>query len=371
MSFYFQVNQDPAQQRILDRQFMELNRQRHAVESQGYGVMADLLRRTVGLTTNSGSEIIVDGRTFQANTGLTPADAFREFDRISTIIKNPVGEFSTLGRVLANDRSVNIGKEIFEYRKVSALANKAKTSMSGQTGVNTDHTAVSYAGTLIPFTDYGYGRNFREIEAMRADGYDALVDDAREADLVVRRKLVTSLWTGFKDENGQLLTVKDKSWAGIKGDPTVVQDTFTLDILDPATKTIDIYNLFKAKRDVLRIQNNLSLEVDVPVSREIYSVLEQPFTEFTTGYGNLKQMIEGLTGIREIYEDPALTGNEFAMLHIGFEGLSSVTGMALSSVAVPRMMYNDSYSFIKAAATGFIARTDYDAHKTCLYAKKA
>ena len=365
MSLYFQTNSNPQQQRVLDAQFLELNQQRAGIESMQHAPMQDLLRRTVGLKTNQGCEKLYDGTLMQVNQGLTPADAYREFDRVSEIVKNPIGEFATLGRVMGFSRSVNIGRQVFEYRKVSALANKAKTSMSGQTGVNIDHTAVEYAGTIIPIHDYGYGRNFREIEAMRADGYDALVDDAREADLVVRRKLVDYLW------NGSDLTVKDRKWGGIKGDANVVQATFSLDILNPATKTMDIYNLFKTNRDTLRIANNLSMEMDVVVSREIFSVLEQPFTEYTTGYGNLKDMIQGLTGIREIYEDPALESQEFAMLHIGFEGLSAVSGMAMSSIAVPRQLYNDDYSFVKACATGFLARSDYDAHKSCLYAKKA
>lgn len=373
MSRYFQVNSDPAQQRVLERQFSDVLQQRSDVEKIGYGVMNSLLANTVGLKTNSGSYVTVDGRRYglETNAGLTPADAYREFDRVSLIVKNPIGEFSTLNKVMAVSKSVNLGRKVYEQRQVSALANKAKTSMSGQNGVNIDHTAVSYQGTLIPISDYGFGRDFRELEAMRADGYDALVDDAREADLVLNRKLVSSLWTGFVDADGNPLVVKDKSWLGIKADPTVAQTTFTLDIVGGSASTKEIFDLFKAQRDILRITNNMSQEVDVPVSREIFSILEQPFSEYTTGYGNLKDMIEGLTGIREIYEDPALEGNEFAMLRIGIDGLSSITGMAMSTIAVPRQMYNDDYSFMKVIATGFISRNDYDGHKTCLFAKKA
>ncbi|MCP4955603.1 MAG: hypothetical protein GY919_08270, partial [Photobacterium aquimaris] len=61
---------------------------------------------------------------------------------------------------------------------------------------------------------------------------------------------------------------------------------------------------------------------------------------------------------------------EFALLHIGFEGLSAVTGMALSTIALPRQVYNDDFNFIKACATGFLARSDYNDNKACLYAQK-
>lgn len=363
MSLYFQANSDAQQQRVLESQLREVNQQRIAAEASN-GTMSELLRRTLGLKTNSGAEKYFDDQLMSVNSGLTPADAYREMDKVSEIVRNPIGEFATLGRVMGFSKSVDIGKQVLEYRKVSGLSNGAKTSMSGQTGVNIDHTSVSYAGTIVPIHDYGFGRGFREIAAMRADGYDALVDDAREADLVIRRKLVDYLW------NGSSLELKGNTWGGIKGDANVVQSTFTLDLLDPSTQPLDIYNLIKQNRDTLRIANNLGMEMDLVVSREFFSVMEQPFTLQQTGFGKLMDMLKSIDGIREIYADPQLTSNEFALLHIGFEGLSAVTGMALSTVAVPRQIYNDDFQFIKACATGFLARSDYNDNKACLYAQK-
>lgn len=377
MSLYFQTNSDASQQRALNAQWTDVVNQRADAEMGRHGVMSDLLRRTVGLKTNGYVEHLYNGQIIRTpenlavNQGLTPADSYQEFDKISEIIRNPVGEFATLGKVLGFSRSVNLGREVFKYRKVSADDQKSKVSMSGQTGVTMNHTTVSYAGTIIPITDKGYGRNFRQIEAMRADGYDALVDDAREADLAIRRGLVDSLWNGFVDANGQPLVVDGQSWRGIKADPTVSQQTFTLDILDPATTPIQVYNLFKGFRDTMRITNNMAMEMEVAVSREMYSVFEQPFTEYTNGYGKLLDMLKSLAGIKDIYEDPALSGNELSFIHFGFEGLSAVTGMAMSTIAVPRNLYNDDYNFIKACATGFLARTDYADHKSVLYAVKA
>ena len=70
----------------------------------------------------------------------------------------------------------------------------------------------------------------------------------------------------------------------------------------------------------------------------------------------------------EVYEDPKCTGSQLLFAHIGFDGLSCVTGMAMSSIAVPRQMYNDDFLFIKALAQGYIAKVDAEDHKSVLYA---
>ena len=82
-------------------------------------------------------------------------------------------------------------------------------------------------------------------------------------------------------------------------------------------------------------------------------------------------MVQSLSGIEEIYFDPKCSGNQLLFAHIGFEGLSAVTGMAMATVAVPRNLYNDDFLFIKAMAQGYIAKVDSDNHKSALYASKA
>ena len=368
MSIYFQINKDmdPSQKRILEGQWTEICNQRAEMEDSKNAPMKNLLLNSIGYKENEGqnAQQVIGNQLVTVNTGLTPADAFREFDRVSKIIMNPAGEFATWGRVQGASRSVNIGKQVFDYRKVSADGEGAQITMSGQTGAKSNHTSVEYAGTIIPIIDKAFGRNWREIMAMRADGYDALVDDAREADLTIRRKANDLLWEGSS------LVINDRKWGGLRGDSNVIQHSLSVDLVGAATAD-EVYAAFRTLRDILLIDNNVSAGLKVAVSRELYSKLETPFSTYDKGFGNILQMVQSLSGIEEIYFDPKCSGNQLLFAHIGFEGLSAVTGMAMATVAIPRNLYNDDFLFIKAMAQGYIAKVDSDNHKSALYASKA
>ena len=369
MSIYLQINKDmdPSQKRILEGQWTEICNQRAEMEDSKNAPMKNLLLNSIGYKESEGqnAQQVIGNQLVTVNTGLTPADAFREFDRVSKIIMNPAGEFATWGRVQGASRSVNIGKQVFDYRKVSADGEGAQITMSGQTGAKSNHTSVEYAGTIIPIIDKAFGRNWREIMAMRADGYDALVDDAREADLTIRRKANDLLWEGSS------LVINDRKWGGLRGDSNVIQHDLSVDLVDPSTTADEVYAAFRTMRDILLINNNVSAGLKVAVSRELYSKLETPFSVYDKGFGNILQMVQSLSGIEEIYFDPKCSGNQLLFAHIGFEGLSAVTGMAMATVAVPRNLYNDDFLFIKAMAQGYIAKVDSDNHKSALYASKA
>ena len=155
---------------ILDLKLAKNQSERNAMKSQisqvvdyriaGHNSISELLRIT--------------------NAGRTPADAYREFDSTTKIEVNQMGEFATLTRLMQVSRPVSIGKTKFEYRKNSGMEN-GQTSLSGQTAIILDQTDYGYAGVPIPIHDKSFGRIWRDYEAMRAEGFDALVDDARGA----------------------------------------------------------------------------------------------------------------------------------------------------------------------------------------------
>ena len=143
------------------------------------------------------------------NAGRSPAEAYREFDATTKIEVNPMGEFATLTRLMQKARPVNIGKTLYEYRKSSDMDN-GQTSMSGQIGVKLDHTDYGYAGVIVPVHDTGFGRSWRDVEAMRSEGFDALVDDAREAELGLMRTMNSFLFAGNAG-----LSVDGQKWLGL------------------------------------------------------------------------------------------------------------------------------------------------------------
>lgn len=301
-------------------------------------------------------------KQFGANAARTPAEAYREFDLTSKIDMVPAGEYATLTRLMQKARSVNIGKEVFEYRQTSTM-DKGQSSMSGQVGVDLDKVQEKYAGTVVPIHDKGFGRRWRSLEAMRADGYDTLVDDAREARRQLMGTLDDYLWDGNAD-----LALKGSSWLGIKGDSTMATATIGVDLSASATSATDIRNEVSRIRDILYITNNCTNPIRLGVSREILSNWERPFSTAEGVFGTIAEYVGKLRGIAEIYEDSRLVGNELVMYWDDQQGFHPVVGMGMSSYAVPRTMPNSDHSFIMMTAVGFLAKTDFEGRKCALYA---
>lgn len=327
------------QKRMMQNQYDELNKFRLAATND----MSQMLALT--------------------NAGVTPQDAYREFDSTTKIDMVPAGEFATLSRLMQKARSVNIGKEVFEYRKSSRAGESAgKSSMSGQTGIVMDKTDYKYSGTIVPVHDIGFGRGWRELEAMRADGFDALVDDARESERSLMETIESYMWDGNAN-----LSLKGHTWLGIKNDPTVASATLGVDLADDAAAAIDIRNEVSRVRDILRITNNCTRDVRLGVSREIMSNWERPFSLTDSLFSTILEYVMKLRGISEIYEDSALTGNQIVMFWDDQEGFHPVVGMGISSYAVPRLTHNADFNFIKWSAVGFMAKTDFNGRTCALY----
>ncbi|MDB4306041.1 DUF6260 family protein [bacterium] len=309
----------------------------------------------------AGEKAVADMLTL-ANAAQTPAEAYREFDSTTTVEARSNGEFSTLTKLLQKGRPVSIGKEVFEHRK-SSKAGIAQTSMSGQVGVKMDNVDYKYAGTVVPIHDVGFGRTWRQVESMRAEGFDALVDDANEAELTLMEQQNNYLWNGDANMN-----VKGRSWLGLKADPSIATATLGVDLAASASAAQDIQNEVKRVRDILRITNKCSNDLRVAVSQEIMSNWERPTSLQDIGFNNILAFVLSLRGIVEVYEDPELSGNQMLMYWDDQQGLHPVIGMAVSTYAVPRVMHNDDFNYVKWCATGWLAKTTYEGLKCAIYA---
>jgi hypothetical protein len=296
------------------------------------------------------------------NVAQTPAEAYREFDSMTKIDMVPAGETSTLTRLMQKAKPINIGKKVFEYRKTSR-AGVAQTSLSGQIGVKLDNVDVAYAGTVVPVHDTGFGRDWRDIKAMQADGYDALVDDAREADRTLMLKMDDYLWNGDSS-----VVFKGQKWLGIKGDSTVATATIGLDLTATASTADNIRAEVARIRDILYITNNCTKPMRLGISREMASNWERPYSTADGNFGTIGDYVGRLRGISEIYEDSRLSGNEFVLYWDDMNGFHPVVGMGVNTYAVPRQYHNSDFNFIKWAAVGFLAKTDFSSRKCVLYA---
>jgi hypothetical protein len=309
-----------------------------------------------------------DFKKLLTNAGVSPDEAYREMDDRTQIIMNPAGEFATYQRINAVSKAVNLGKLDYTYRQASAQTG-GKVSLSGQTGIITDAVEYKNAGTVIPIMDHGTKRDWREYLTFGADGFDTMVDDSREATLVLLRTANNYLWNGdatVKSPDGRV-------WSGIKADTSLVQATTSVDMDDNATTGKAIVDEIARLRDLLRITNNCSQLIELAISREMMSYWERtPYSTTEPSFGTVLQQVRGMNGIASVYEDPMLSGGqELMMAYINLDGLHAVTGQAMSSYMDQRTKHNDPYVMVKWMAQGFVSKNTFSGQKCALYCQAA
>lgn len=308
---------------------------------------------------------------FAANEGLIPRDVYQEFDNVTvTRFRSDDGD-TFLNDLLPLSRSINIGKLVHKYRKGSD-AGTAQTSMGGQNGILMDNVNYSYDGTIVPIHDTGFSRGWREWAAQRSEGFDALIDDQREAVATLRELLANTFMTGHKDKNGQVIVVDGLSWSGMTADARVAQvdlgaGGLNFDFTATAKTYAEIEVAFKAVRDVLWITNNCEKEATYYVSREIMSNIERNSSE---SYDSQKivNRLASLMGVAAIKVTNKLVGNKMMAFPLSENLVRPIVGMAVNTVALPRPVYNSDYQFVVWGAIGWEIRTDYASKKCAMYA---
>jgi hypothetical protein len=215
--------------------------------------------------------------------------------------------------------------------------------------------------------DKGFGRSWRDVEAMRSEGFDALVDDAREAELGLMRTMNSFLFAGNAG-----LSVDGQKWLGLTSGSESTIDTYvpTIDISSSTATAIEIQTEIKVARDRLRITNNCVNPVRIGVSAAAMSNMERFVSADTWTLGTIKDLVLKLEGIAEIYIDSALTGGKFIMYWDDQMGLHPVVGMGINTYAVPRQFHNSDFAFVKWSAVGFCAKTSFSGKKCVLFANK-
>jgi len=315
----------------------------------------------------------LDTRHLATNDGVVPRDVYQEFDRV-TIERFRSDDGDTfLNDLLPLSRSVNIGRLVHKFRRASDAGN-AQTSMTGQIGVKMDQVEYNYDGAIIPVHDTGFSRNWREWNAQRAEGFDALIDDQRESVATLRRHLADNFLDGHTDRDGNLIVVDGVSWAGMRNDARVEQvdlgaGGINFDFTDNTATGDEIKAAFIQLRDVLWIDNNCSKDITFYVSKEIASNFER---KFSTQYDakTIQQELQNLMGVAAIKVTSKMSGNELMGFPLDSGSVRPVVGMGLNTVAMPRPVYNSNYEFVVWGAIGFQVVTDYTNQTCALYASE-
>ena len=308
------------------------------------------------------------------NEGLIPQDVYQEFDTVTVERFRSDDGDTFLNDLLPLSRSVNIGKLVHKFRKASDAGN-AQTSMTGQIGVKMDQVEYTIDGSIVPIHDTGYFRNWREWNAQRSEGFDALVDDTRESVATLRRKIADNFLDGHKDNKGNFIVVDNISWQGMRNDSRVAQVNIGAAGINfdftGTTKTYEqIEAAFKQVRDVLWITNNCERDAVYYVSREIASNFERNSSEAVVT-AKILERLAGLQGVASIKTSSKLSGNEFMAFPLDPQFVRPIVGMGVNTVAMPRPVYNSNYEFVVWGAIGFEVRTDFANRKCAMFAQEA
>lgn len=295
-----------------------------------------------------------------------PQDVYREFDEQTKDLMRADEGDNLLNDLLPLARAVNIGKIEYQFRRASDSGN-AITTLSGQTPVSLDKTQYSYDKAIIPVHQDAFGREWRELEGQRSEGFDALIDDQANSVRAVRRKMVDYIL------DGSSVVFNGTSWTGIRNDSRVAPvdlgaGGLNIDFTSPTATADDIRAAWISLIDTLRIDNNVSQRLTFYVSRSIMSNFQRYFSTNDAVFGTIKDALMKLEGVADIKETSKLTGNEVIAMGLSSELIRPLVGMGVNTVAVPRQNPFDMHNYITWGAMGIQIVTDYDGRTGVLYA---
>ncbi|MCK5132692.1 MAG: phage coat protein [Candidatus Sabulitectum sp.] len=316
---------------------------------------------------------VLNAQGLHVNDGLVPQDVYQEFDNVTVERFRSDDGDAFLNDLLPLSVSVSIGRLVRKFRRASDAGN-AQTSMSGQIGVKMDQTQFSYDGTIIPIIDTGFGRNWREWNAQRAEGFDALIDDQRESVAALRAQICDNFLDGNKDKNGQTIVLDGLSWTGMRNDSRVAQVNIgaagvNFDFTDTTKTYALIEAAFKQVINTIWLTNNYGMDLEIYVSREIASNIERQSSESYNSATIITRLAQ-LSGVAGIKSSSKLSGNEFFGIPLNGD-VRPVSGMGINTVAMPRPVYNSNYNFAVWGAVGWEVKTDFSSRKCSFMAAEA
>jgi len=297
---------------------------------------------------------------------VTPRDVWRDFDsRTKDIMVSDEGG-PLLADLLPLARPVNIGKIVAEYRMRSD-SGVAQSSISGQLAKNLDKGVYDYAGSLVLVHDSSFGREWREVEGQRSEGFDGLSDDQSNAVRAVNRRIASHIVNGVPN-------VKFKGYEalGLKTSPNVASFDLNIDLTASARTYADFEAVFVGVLQQQQATNFVRTPLTFYVSSAIYfnmlrrGTADSSFETFLAGL----QRLPGVAAIKMVNDTSLLSGNEFFAIPLSSEHIQPVVGMAVTTTPVPRQHPFADFNYISWGAVGILIKADLTGKKGCLWARE-
>lgn len=298
-----------------------------------------------------------------------PQDVFRDFDSQTKQLMTGDEGGVILDALLPLARSVPIGKIVSEYRQVSDAA-QAQSSISGQHRKPMDKVTYDYDGTLVLIHDAAIGREWRELEAMRSEDFDGLVDDQAAAVRAVRRQLVDNFL------NGSPTTYKGTSSYGIKNSPNTQALNLgaaglNVDLTSSSATYAEIESVFINALETLQgAANNVEMDITFVVSSGIwFNLMRRGSNEMS--FRTFLEQLRTLPGVANIIKTNganALTGNEFIAMAASGQYVQPVVGMGMTTTPMQRLTPYADWNVLVWTAAGLQIKADSQGRSGVLYA---
>jgi len=304
-----------------------------------------------------------------ANAGRVPQDTYRDFDR--TIKRVMAGDEGANIVSLLPTRSLPVGKIVAEYAQASD-SGAAQATISGRQAHKLDRAAYDYDGALVLIHDDAFGRQWREVEAMRSEDFDALQDDQANTVRSVRRSIYDHALNGVAD-----VQYKGAQAYGMKNSPNTQSLQLgaagvNVDLTSASATYADFEKAIIAALTALQgPANNVDMNITFAVSSEIW------FNALRTGtadskFRNTLEALRNIPGVADIVKSNGsqLSGNEFLAWANSDEYVQLQVGMAVNTQPVVRNMFNDPYNFVTWGAAGLLIKADTAGRSGVLYARE-
>lgn len=300
--------------------------------------------------------------------GLIPTDAWRDLDGITKrVMRDDEGEVY-MRDLMPLAKPVNIGK-LVHLSRVSSDAGKVKRSMSGQVALEMDKVDYDFQGSPVPIFDAAYGREWREQATFATEGFDALADDQEAHVAALRQDMAQFVLNGDAS-----IKVQGYQAYGIKNSPrTKIIDLgasgANIDLTAAGTTSDAIDAFFTSYVGTVLDNNKIRGGINVYVSPEIGRNLDRSYS----GSGGFKggKLVEYLITNRRINKIEVtfeLSGNEWFGFVPSSEYIRPLVGMAVGTVAMPRLKPRDNFQFQVSGALGIDIRSDFAGNSGVFYA---
>lgn len=296
-----------------------------------------------------------------------PRDAWLEFDDITRqVMHGDEGEVY-MRDLMPLARSIHIGKMVLMTRVVND-GGKVVRSLSGQVPEVMGKSDYDYRGTIIPIFSTGYGRSWREWNTLQSENFDALADDQREHNRVLKNDLANYALDGDAS-----IAFEGNVAYGIRTSPyskaiNIGPAGANIDLTAPTTTSDQIDAFFTNTLGTMLDQNFITDRINLYVSQEIARNWDRSYSG-SAGFkgGRLVEYLATNRRLGKIAVTTKLTGNQFFGFVPRAEFIRPVIGMATSTTAMVRLNPVDDYNFLVMAAMGMDIRADWNGRSGVFY----